>query len=332
MIFTALQPTGYKHIGNYLGAIRHYVELQERGFAMFCIVDLHAMAGGHEPQRLHRLTLDAVALLLASGVDPARSVVFRQSDVNHTQAFWVLSTLVGVAELSGLEHFCLKKGSEGGTASMLLFPVLQAADVLSYSADEVCVGRDQIEHLGLVRCLAQRFNERFGPVLRVPEILTVDAGSEVRDLLNPERKMATSGSPDGALLLMDTDDVIRQKVASALAEAPRIDGSLSDQPGLANLVDMLAALRRVSSASLARSLDGCPAGELKDLVAGEIIAHCGPIRERYANLREDGAALESLIERGAVVAAQRAHETLARVRESVGLRPAPGEWRAMSLA
>ena len=223
-IFSGIQPTGRKHLGNYIGAIRHYVEGQERGEGLYCIVDLHALTLPYEPAELRDRLHDTLAILLAAGLDPARSVLFRQSDVHeHTELSWLLSCVTPLGELNRMHQFRDKSKAQRElvSAGLLFYPVLMAADVLAYRADEVPVGEDQREHLELMRDVARRFNARFGEgLLVVPEGRIPEVGARIMDLQEPTRKMSTSGSSEeGTLYVLDEPRAIEKKLRRAVTDS-----------------------------------------------------------------------------------------------------------------
>src|SRR5918992_2905515 len=219
-IFSGIQPTGRKHLGNYIGAIRQYVEGQDRGEAIYCIVDLHAITVPYEPGGMRANVYDTAAMLLAAGLDPERCILFRQSDVHeHTELCWLLSVVTAHGDLNRMHQFKEKsaKQRELVSAGLFFYPVLQAADVLAYKAAEVPVGEDQRQHIELMREIARRFNERFGPVLVEPEHRIPEVGARIMDLQRPEAKMATTGGTEQrTVLVLDEPDAVRKKVRSAV--------------------------------------------------------------------------------------------------------------------
>src|SRR3954463_13380679 len=223
-IFSGIQPTGRKHLGNYIGAITQYVAGQDRGEAIYCIVDLHATTVAYEPAELRARVYDTTALLIAAGLDPDRCLLFRQGDVQeHTELCWLLTSVTAIGELNRMHQFRDKsvKQRELVSSGLLFYPVLQAADVLAYRAAEVPVGEDQREHLELMRDVAARFNARFGEgLLVVPEHRIPTVGARVRDLQEPERKMSTTGgSEQGTVLVLDEPDVVRRKFKRAVTDS-----------------------------------------------------------------------------------------------------------------
>ena len=324
VIFSGIQPTGRKHLGNYVGAIRQYVEGQERGeAAIFCIVDLHALSVAYDPVELRERLYDTTAILLAAGLDPERCVLFRQSDVReHTELTWLLSAVTAHGDLDRMHQFKEKSGRQRELASAALFyyPVLMAADVLAYQATEVPVGDDQRQHVELMREIARRFNGRFGEVLVVPELVVPEVGARVMDLQEPERKMSTTGASEaGTVYVLDEPDAIRKKLGSAVTDSGREIVRREDKPGVTNLIEILAVARGSDPGEIERQLDGAGYGDFKAAVAEGVVEMLAPIRERYAELRPDEAALEATLAAGAEKARAIAALTLAEVRERMGI-------------
>jgi tryptophanyl-tRNA synthetase len=324
VIFSGIQPTGRKHLGNYVGAIRQYVEGQERGEpAIFCIVDLHAISVAYDPAELRERLYDTTAILLAAGLDPARCVLFRQSDVReHTELTWLLSAVTAHGDLNRMHQFKDKSARQRELVSAALFfyPVLMAADVLAYKAEEVPVGDDQRQHVELMREIARRFNERFGEALVVPELRVPEVGARIMDLQEPERKMSTTGGTEaGTVLVLDEPAAIRKKLGSAVTDSGREVVRGPEKPGITNLIDVLAVARGVEPAAIEAEFGEAGYGEFKQAVAEGVVEMLAPVRERYAELRPDQAALEQALAAGAEKARAIAAPTLAEVRERIGI-------------
>jgi tryptophanyl-tRNA synthetase len=321
-IFSGIQPTGRKHLGNYIGAITQYVAGQDRGEAIYCVVDLHAISVAYEPARLRESVYEVSATLLAAGLDPGRCIFFRQSDVaEHTELTWLLSSVSAYGELQRMHQFKDKSASQRDLVSAALFtyPVLMAADVLAYRAHEVPVGDDQRQHVELMRDVAERFNARFGELLVVPEGRFPEVGARIMDLQEPERKMSTTGSsPQGTVYVLDEPKAIVKKVRSAVTDSGSEVRRGADKPGVTNLIEILAAITDRDPAAVEREFDGAGYGAFKSAVAEAVVERLAPIRERYAELRSDEAELERILAQGAEKARAIAGDTVRDVRQAMG--------------
>jgi tryptophanyl-tRNA synthetase len=329
-IFSGIQPTGGKHLGNYIGAIRQYVDGQDRGDpAIYCIVDLHSITVPFDPAELRRNTHDTTAMLLAAGLDPSRCILFRQSDVaEHTELTWLLAAVTAWGDLNRMHQWKEKRELlERGTGSfvsagLFFYPVLQAADVLAYRAHEVPVGEDQRQHVELMREVARRFNERFGETLVVPEHRIPEVGGRIMDLQEPSQKMSTTGGTEGGtVLVLDDPEVLRKKVGSAVTDSGHEVVRAEEKPGISNLIEIAAVARGVAPEEIEREFDGSGYGDFKAAVAESVIELLAPVRERYAELRPDEAGLERALALGAEKAREIASATLADVRERMGVGP-----------
>jgi tryptophanyl-tRNA synthetase len=326
VIFSGIQPTGRKHLGNYIGAIIQYVAGQDRADpAIYCIVDLHAVTVPYEPAELRERTYDTAAILIAAGLDPERCILFRQGDVQeHTELAWLLSSVTPLGELNRMHQFRDKSAAQRElvSAGLLYYPVLQAADVLAYKAHEVPVGEDQREHLELMRDTAERFNRRFGELLVVPEHRIPTVGARVRDLQEPERKMSTTGSTEaGTVYVLDQPDDIRRKFKRAVADSGRDIVRADDKPGISNMIEIMAVARGVAPEEIESEFEGSGYGDFKGAAAEAVIEWLTPVRERYDELRGDADELEGVLEAGADKARAIARGTLAEVREVMGVGP-----------
>jgi len=327
IIFSGIQPTGRKHLGNYIGAIRQYVEGQERGEpAIFCIVDLHAISVPYDPVELRERVYDTAAILLAAGLDPGRCILFRQSAVQeHSELTWLLSAVTSHGDLNRMHQFKEKVGKDRELASAALFyyPVLMAADVLAYRATEVPVGDDQRQHVELMREIARRFNSRFGETLVVPELVIPEVGARIMDLQEPERKMSTTGGTEqGTVLLLDEPGAVRKKFGSAVTDSGREVARSAEKPGISNLIDILAVARGVDQAAIEGEFEGAGYGDFKKAVAEAVVGYLAPVRESYAELRPDEAELDRILGLGAEKARAIAAPVVAEVRERMGFGPA----------
>jgi tryptophanyl-tRNA synthetase len=325
-IFSGIQPTGRKHLGNYIGAIRQYVEGQDRGDpAIYCVVDLHATSVAYDPTKLPAYVYDTTAMLLAAGLDPARCVLFRQSDVRqHTELTWLLSSVTAYGDLQRMHQFKDKSERERELVrtSLFLYPVLQAADILAYKTDEVPVGDDQRQHLELAREIARRFNSTYAEILVEPAHRIPEIGARIMDLQDPSVKMSTTGgSEQGRVYVDDGPDAIRSKFKRAVTDTGHEVVRAEDKPGISNMIEILAAVRENDPAEVEREFRGKGYGDFKQAVGEAIVDYLAPIRERYGELRADEAALEKVLEDGAERARGLAEETMVDVRRAMGVGP-----------
>jgi tryptophanyl-tRNA synthetase len=323
IIFSGIQPTGRKHLGNFIGAIRQYVDGQEQGEpAIYCIVDLHALSVPYEPADLRERLYDTTAILLAAGLDPDRCILFRQSDVReHTEMTWLLSAVTAHGDLDRMHQFKEKTGKQRELASAALFyyPVLMAADVLAYRATDVPVGDDQRQHVELMREIARRFNARFGETLVVPELRIPKVGARIMDLQEPDRKMSTTGATEaGTVYVLDEPDAIRKKLGSAVTDSGREVRRGEDKAGITNLIDILAVARGVGQEEIEAEFAGAGYGDFKKAVAEGVVELLSPVRERYEELRPDEAELDRILAAGAEKARAIAAPVVTEVREKMG--------------
>ena len=328
-IFSGIQPTGRKHLGNYIGAIRQYVEGQDRGEAIYCVVDLHAITVPFDPAELRTSVHDTAAILLAAGLDPERCIFFRQGDVQeHTELCWLLSSATSWGDLNRMHQWKEKRAmleSRQGafvSAGLFFYPVLMASDVLAYRANEVPVGDDQRQHVELMREIARRFNERFGETLVEPEHRIPEVGARIMDLQRPESKMTTTGgSEQGTVYVLDEPDAVRKKVRSAVTDSGTEVRRGEGKEGIANLIEILSVVRGAAPEEIEREFADSGYGDFKGAVADAVADYLAPVRERYAELRADEAGLERTLAEGAEKARAIAGPVLADVREAMGVGP-----------
>jgi len=324
-IFSGIQPTGRKHLGNYIGAITQYVAGQERGEAIYCVVDLHAITVPYEPAALRESVYDTAATLLAAGLDPARCIFFRQSDVlEHAELCWLLANVTAYGDLTRMHQFKEKSAAQRElvSAGLFFYPVLMAADVLAYRAHEVPVGDDQRQHVELMRDVAERFNARFGQTLVVPEVRIPEVGARIMDLQFPERKMSTTGgSPQGTIYVLDEPQTVVKKIRAAVTDSGSEVRRGPGKEGISNLIEILAAARGVRPEEVEREFDGSGYGAFKQAVAEAVVEYLAPVRERYRELRGDAGELERILADGAEKARTIASATLADVRRAMGVGP-----------
>ncbi len=325
-VLSGIQPTAHSfHLGNYLGAVRQWVALQESRDAFYCVVDLHALTAPYEPTMLRRRTRVAAAQLFAAGLDPDRCTVFVQSHVReHTELAWILSCLTGFGEANRMTQFkdkTAKGGADQASVGLFTYPVLQAADILIYQADEVPVGEDQRQHLELSRDLARRFNHRFGNTFAVPEPYILAGVAKIADLQDPTAKMSkSSSSPQGILDVLDDPAALRRKIMRSVTDpGTEILCDEVAKPGITNLLRIYSALVGTSVADLEATYSGAGYGRLKNDLADVVVREFGPVRERTEKLLADEAELDRLLARGAAHASTVARQTMAAVRDRIGL-------------
>jgi tryptophanyl-tRNA synthetase len=325
-VLSGMQPTADSlHLGNYLGALQHWVRLQDTHDAFYCVVDLHALIAEPDPAALRRRTRVTAAQFLAGGVDPDRSTLFVQSHVTeHTQLAWVLGCLTGFGEAGRMTQYKDKTArGERATVGLFTYPILQAADILLYEANAVPVGEDQRQHLELTRDLAERFNTRFGATFTVPEPHIVKDTAKILDLQQPDKQMSKTLGGSGCLFLLDEPAANAKRIRSAVTDTGReVVFDPESKPGVSNLLTVLSALSGQPVDELVPQFEGKGYGDLKAAVADAFAAFAGPFRERTACWLEDDVALDAVLARGAARAREVAGATLAEVYERIGLLPA----------
>ncbi len=324
-IFSGIQPTGDKHIGNLLGAVRHWVAGQDLHDCLFCVVDLHSITVPVEPAALRTSTLSLATLLFAAGLDPERSTLYVQSHVSeHTELGWILNCTATMGELRRMTQFKDKSGGqESVSVGLFDYPVLQAADVLLYQAGLVPVGEDQRQHLELMRDIAIRFNGRYGETFVVPEAQIPPTGARIVDLQEPTKKMSTTGGTEqGTLLLLDPPARIRKKIMSAVTDSDGVvRADAENKPGVTGLLALLSAVDGASVPQLEERYDGMGYGDFKKDVAESLIALLEPLQARHAELAADPGEVHRLLTVGAERARALAVPTIELVRERVGFAP-----------
>ena len=327
-VLSGIQPTGASaHLGNYLGALKSWVALQESCETFYFVADLHAITAGHEPKALRARTRGAVAELLALGVDPERATVFVQSHVpEHAELAWVLGCITGYGEALRMTQFkdkSSKGGAESVSVGLFTYPVLQAADILLYRPAQVPVGEDQKQHLELSRDLAQRFNTRFTKTFRVPEpLIPVGGSARIMDLQEPTAKMSKSSPPAGTLYLLDEPAALRKKVRAAVTDTDRDIRFAPEKPGVSNLLTIYSVLSGRPVDALEADYAGKGYGDLKGDLAEVVVEWVEPIQKAYTGWMAGPKALDAVLSDGAARARTIAMETMADVREAVGFLPA----------
>jgi tryptophanyl-tRNA synthetase len=324
-IFSGIQPTGAKHLGNYAGGFRQYVATQDQqekpGDAFFCIVDLHSISVEYDPEELRERSLDLLALLVATGLDPQRSTIFAQSQVTaHAEANWLLSSVASFGELRRMTQFKDKADAQDFvSAALFTYPVLMAGDILLYQTDVVPVGVDQRQHVELSRDVATRFNSRFGETFTLPRGVYPEIGARVMDLQEPEKKMSTTGGTDqGTVYVLDPPDAIRRKFKTAVTDSGREVTHAPDKPGVSNLVEIMSVATGETIAEVEARYDGQGYGAFKEDVAEAVIALLAPFQERYAELRSDPGELHRILYLGAEKARAESAPTLEAMYDRMG--------------
>ena len=320
-IFSGIKPTGDTTLGNYSGGFRQYAATQEQGEAYFCIVDLHAITVEYDPVDLHKRTLDLFAMLVATGLDPARTTVFAQSHVTaHAEASWLLSAVTGFGQLGRMTQF-KEKGDEQAFVPSALFnyPTLMAGDILLYDADIVPIGDDQKQHLELARDIAERFNSRFGKLFTVPRGVYPQVGARIMSLQDPLAKMGKTGSSEqGTIRMLDEPDVIMRKFKTAVTDSGREVRRADDKPGVSNLVDIMSVATGQTPEAVEAEYGEVGYGAFKVAVGEAVVALLEPIRQRYLELRADEGELLRLLAQGADKARATSAPTLERMYEAMG--------------
>jgi tryptophanyl-tRNA synthetase len=326
-VFSGIRASGDKTLGNYSGGFRQYVRTQDEaaaagGEAVFCVVDMHSITTPFEPEVLRESTLSVFAWLLATGLDPNRSIVFVQSHVPaHSEAAWLLGGVAAFGELRRMTQFKERADEQDFvSAGLFTYPVLMAADILLYDTDVVPVGDDQRQHVELTRDIAERFNQRFGETLVVPRGVYPDEGARVKNLQEPDRLMSTTrGAPQGVVRMIDPPDVIRKKFKTAVTDSGReVKHDPDEKAGISNLIEIMAVATGASIREVESRYDGAGYGQFKDEVGEAVVTLLTPFRERYEELRADEGALLGLMKQGAEKAAGVANPTLNRMYERMG--------------
>ena len=321
-VFSGIQPTGAKHLGNYAGGFRQYAATQEQGSeAFFCIVDLHSITVDYDPADLRERTLDLLAILIATGLDPERSTIFAQSHVTaHAEASWLLSAVASFGQLGRMTQFKDKTSErEFVSAGLFSYPVLMAGDILLYQTDIVPVGVDQRQHVELTRDVAERFNSRYGETFTVPRGVYPEIGAKVMDLQEPENKMSTTGGTEqGTVFMLDDPDTIRRKFKTAVTDSGREVVHAPDKPGVSNLIEIVTVATGESIADVEGRFDGQGYGAFKEDVAESVISLLAPFQQRYRALRDDTGELQRILALGADKARAASAPTLETMYERMG--------------
>lgn len=325
IIFSGIQPSGDLTIGNYLGALKNWVKLQDEYETYYCVVDLHAITVKQEPKDLRRRTLELLALYIASGIDPDKNTMFIQSHVSaHSEAGWLLNCFTYVGELNRMTQFKDKSSKYGNSvlAGLLNYPVLMAADILLYQADLVPVGKDQKQHLELTRDIADRFNKLYSPTFKLPEPYIPENGAKIMNLQEPEKKMSKSAeNPNSFILMLDPPDVIRKKISRAVTDSLGIVKYSDEQPGVKNLMTILNAITGMSMQEIEKKYEGKGYAQFKEDVAEALVGELEPIQKKFNEILADKAYLETIYKKGAEKANYVATKTLRKMQKKIGFIP-----------
>jgi tryptophanyl-tRNA synthetase len=319
-VLSGIQPTGVPQLGNYVGAIARWADNQQPEH-FFCVVDLHAITVAHDPENLRDQTLELATWLLAAGLDPDVCTLFVQSQVpEHTQLSWVLESIATYGEVHRMTQFKDKaEGRESVSVGLLTYPVLQAADILLYQAEEVPVGEDQRQHIELARDIAQRFNHRFGETFTIPKATVPEAGARIMDLQLVDKKMSKSLPPAGTIILGEDEDTTRKKIMRSVTDSgSEVRADPEAKPGVTNLLDMYSAVTGRSVHDIEQHFAGAGYGDFKSELAEAVNGYLRPVRDRYAELSADRTAVEEALAKGRDKAREAASRTVARVWERVG--------------
>jgi tryptophanyl-tRNA synthetase len=325
IIFSGIQPSGSLTLGNYIGAIKNWVKLQDQYECLYCVVDLHAITVKQEPKELRQRTLEVLAIYIASGLEPEKNTLFIQSHVpTHSEGAWLLNCFTYMGELSRMTQFKDKSQRYGDSISAGLFnyPVLMATDILLYNADLVPVGRDQKQHIELARDIANRFNNLYSPTFTIPEPYIATTGQKIMDLQNPNKKMSKSeDNPNGYILIMDPPEVIRKKINRAVTDSVGEVRYSDDQPGVKNLMNILISLTGVTVEEIEKKYAGKGYADFKKDVEEAIVAELEPIQKKVKDILADKAYLEKIYKAGAEKAYYMSMKTLRKMQRKIGLIP-----------
>lgn len=324
VVYSGIQPSGSLTIGNYIGALSNFEELQDEYDCLYCIVDMHAITMPQEPKNLRKNSLDVLALYLACGLDPEKSIIYIQSHIpEHTELAWVLNTITSMGQLQRMTQFKDKsKKSKEVLAGILNYPVLMAADILLYQSSFVPVGEDQRQHIELTRDLAQKFNSRYSETFTIPDIMTPKVGARIMSLQDPTSKMSKSDSDENAfILILDDEAAIRRKIKRAVTDSQATMRYTDEQPGLKNLIDIYASFSKLTTDEIVEKYKDLGYGQFKDDLAEVIIEELKPVQERFNSIRNDKEYLEKVYSQGAAKASALARKTLRKVYKKVGFIP-----------
>jgi tryptophanyl-tRNA synthetase len=322
-IFSGIRPTGNIHLGNYLGAVKQWIELQEKNECIFCIVDMHAITTPFDPKEMQKNILDAAAIYLAAGVDPEKSVIFVQSQVKeHVELGWLLGTITPLGELNRMTQFTppSKTNKDYVNAGLLNYPVLMAADIMLYKADAVPVGKDQEQHVELARTIARKFNQKFGKIFPEPKSILPEAGAKIMSLTDPKKKMSKSDEPKSYISLFDTEEAITKKIMAASTDSGKdVIYNVTKKPGISNLLTIYSLLTHKPIKQIEAEFKGKGYGEFKKSLAEVVVNYLEPFRRKQRELQTRDVYVKDILTKGASRAETIAKTTMQEVKEKMGL-------------
>ncbi|MCX6723971.1 MAG: tryptophan--tRNA ligase [Candidatus Staskawiczbacteria bacterium] len=322
-IFSGIRPTGGLHIGNYLGAVKQWIDLENENECVFCIVDLHAITTPYEPKELQKNVLDTAAVYLAAGINPEKSIIFAQSEVKeHAELAWLLGTITPMGELSRMTQFKEKSKQHKDyiNAGLFNYPILMAADILLYKGQAVPVGKDQEQHVELARSIAKKFNQKFGKVFDEPETILPKAGAKIMSLTDPKKKMSKSDDPKSCISLFDSPEDITKKIMSAETDSGKdVIYNITKKPGISNLLTIYSLLTDKPIKEIEKQFEGKGYGDFKKSLAGVLINYLEPFRRKQKELQTRDVYVKDILAKGASRARTIAQSTMQEVRSKMGL-------------
>jgi tryptophanyl-tRNA synthetase len=322
-IFSGIRPTGGLHIGNYLGAIKQWIALQEQNECVFCIVDLHAITTPYDPKELQKNILETTAVYLAAGINPEKSIIFVQSAVKeHPELAWLLGTITPMGELSRMTQFKdkSKQHKDYVNAGLFTYPVLMASDILLYKTQGVPVGKDQEQHVELTRTVAKKFNQKFGKIFPEPESLLPKEGAKIMSLTDPKRKMSKSDDPKSCISLFDTPEDITKKIMSAETDSGKeVIYNATKKPGISNLLTIYSLLTGKTTQELEKEFKGKGYGDFKKSLAKVVVDYLEPFRRKQKELQTRDVYIKEILAKGALRATTIAQTTMAEIKSKMGL-------------
>lgn len=322
-VFSGIRPTGNIHIGNYLGAIKKWVQLQDKNECVFCLVDMHAITTPYEPKEMKKNISEATSIYLAAGVDPEKSIIFAQSSVKeHAELAWLLGTITPVGELSRMTQFKekSKKHKDYINAGLFNYPILMAADILLYKAEAVPVGKDQEQHVELTRIIAKKFNQKFGQTFKEPKSITPRLGAKIMSLTDPKRKMSKTDDPKSYISLFDEPEAIQKKIMSAKTDSGKdIKYNVTKKPGISNLLTIYGLLTDKSIEDIQEEFSKKTYSEFKKSLSGMLIDYLEPFRRKQKELLTRDVYIQEMLAKGAARAKIIAEATMQEVKTKMGL-------------